>query len=470
MLFTYDQAFDATNVLEILSGDFKILGAPSGITGLFHGPFYYYLLTPAYLIGRGDPRFALIEIILLNLASAIPLAILSQKLFKSRTVTILCVLLYMASFEAVSYGRWLSNPTIALPALSIFYLGLWQVIRGEKWGWILTAVGLGAAIQAQVFLIYLIVIVPLILLIFKIKPNPKKFLAMGLVIFLAFLSPFMAAEIKYHFKATQGLFASINTSSTQNYSFSDHAHHYIYESARLAKYNLFPPSREIAIGFGLIILGLALYCRNKSKTDKLGLNYLFLLLFSSVILFVFSNYGSYYINIGTLFPLILITSYVLTKIPKIMALATLVIIILGNVASIVKYNQQGNILFQVQEGMILKDRLDLIKKTFEFSADRQFSINSATNPLFYPTTWAYLYQLYAKANNLTLPHYHGNTASTFKGDHVFPRSGEITPVEFTIIEPDIPKDWVSKIIAEDDLRKPVTQKLHFGAFTLLVRE
>src|SRR5688572_25639754 len=55
LTFGYDQARDAYSALSIAHGDLKIQGPPSSTPGLYHGAFYYYLLAPAYSLGKGSP-------------------------------------------------------------------------------------------------------------------------------------------------------------------------------------------------------------------------------------------------------------------------------------------------------------------------------------------------------------------------------------------------------------------------------
>src|SRR3990167_8398219 len=54
--FYYDQGRDALVIWDLWhNGKFFLIGPTTGIAGIFRGPFYYYLIAPLYLIGRGDP-------------------------------------------------------------------------------------------------------------------------------------------------------------------------------------------------------------------------------------------------------------------------------------------------------------------------------------------------------------------------------------------------------------------------------
>ena len=57
--FWYDQGRDALVIWDfIYHGKFFLIGPVTGIEGIFLGPFYYYLLSPFYFLGGGNPVWA----------------------------------------------------------------------------------------------------------------------------------------------------------------------------------------------------------------------------------------------------------------------------------------------------------------------------------------------------------------------------------------------------------------------------
>jgi len=57
--FYYDQGRDAKMAADIISlKNFPAIGPTTGISGLFLGPFWYYLITPGYFIASGNPVVA----------------------------------------------------------------------------------------------------------------------------------------------------------------------------------------------------------------------------------------------------------------------------------------------------------------------------------------------------------------------------------------------------------------------------
>lgn len=414
--------------------------------------------------------------ITINLLVLIPLWQLTQKLFRNTFISIVALTLYAVSFEAVSYARWISNPSLAIPAITLFYLGLWQILEKQKSGWVITLVSLGLAIQTQIFLIYLILPALLVLIVFKVRYFPKKEIILGSVGLLLLLSSFLAAEIKFKFQGIKGAIEFFTGTIGAKTALATHLMEYFKKVQGQLSNNLFPGSKPISVIFGLTVIFLAIYLAKTDKKIQAPLLFLLILLFANIPIFIVSSFSSYYITLGSLMPLLILTSYFLYRVSRFSKYAFTIIIgaiIIANALTALEKNPKGSVLFQIQDGMIFKDEMALVKKTYEISPNQRFSINAVTNPLYIPTTWAYLYQLYAKQNNLLLPHFHGNTASTFSGIEVFPRSGEITKTEFTIIEPSSDHNWphwIQKTTEEDNLRKPQSREVNIGYFKLLVRE
>ena len=193
--FYYDQARDAFIVKQILSGDLKILGPPSSAQGLFHGVLYYYVLAPAYWLGAGNPVIVAYWIALLNSATVFVIYYFGYLLTKKRAAGFLSAFLFAISFEASQYATWLSNPTLAVLSVPLIYLGLWMWLKEKKaLGPIITAIGLGVSIQAEIFLVHHIVPIAIWLWIEK-KNLLKKDVIRFITILGIILSSLILAEV-----------------------------------------------------------------------------------------------------------------------------------------------------------------------------------------------------------------------------------------------------------------------------------
>ena len=451
MLFMYDQARDAFAAQEILLGNLKVTGPPTDIGSLFHGPLYYYFLSIFYGLGRGDPRMALFGIIITNLLAAIPFFILVQKTYSKKWVATVALLLYIASFEMVSYARWLSNPALVIPAISLWLLGLKQK------NLVLTALGLGLCIQFQFFMLYL---APLTFVYFFLSGFPKKGRLKSFLVLVFLLSSFLMAEIKFKFQGILGLLAFFTRENSTGFDLIPRLNHYLESLRGLFVNNLFPPYPEVALILAALIILINIWGVKKFRGP---IGFAFFILAGHFLVFLLSNTMHIFIGVGIGFAVILLTInaiYILSLKSKLLALVLLLVILSGNLYTIFTHQQS---LFKVQKGMLLKDEMALVEKTYELAGNNQFSLNAVTNPYLYPTTWAYLYKKRP-------PFYRGLTPYTYAGQNVFPMSDQKRDLEFLVVEPEVgaADSWANQLIDAEKRRHDLKREFKFGELILLV--
>ncbi len=443
VLFTYDQARDLFMGESIRNGDFKLVGPPTDIPTLFHGPLYYYFLA---LFNRPESAFP--AVIFLNLLSCIPLYLLAFSLFRSKFWAFMPVILFLVSFEMVSYARWLSNPAFVVPSMAIWLLGL----RLKNLP--LTALGLGLCIQFQFFMLYLL---PLTI-IYLIK-SPKKHLFKSLFLFFVLMSSFLAAEIKFNFQGVLGLINFFSRENTGNFDLINRFRHYFESLQNLFVNNLFPSYPITALSLAVFIALVNIFLHKKSREPAV---FSLFLLAGHFLVFLFSDTMHIFIGVGMGFAVILLVAngiYILNKKSAILAGAMLMTVVFGNLYAIFQSKES---LFKVQPGMILRNETALVSKTYEIAAGRQFSLNAVTNPYLYPTLWAYHYRK-------NPPFYRGLTAYTFAGQGVFIQNDQKQDLEFLIIEPEVgaAQSWANQLIDAEKRRHDLKQEYNFGKFTLL---
>ncbi|KKS16580.1 MAG: hypothetical protein UU74_C0038G0001, partial [Candidatus Woesebacteria bacterium GW2011_GWA1_41_7] len=68
--FWYDQGRDALVIWDFLyKGKLFLIGPTTGIEGIFRGPWYYWLITPAYFLGNGNPVWPAALLVLISIFS-----------------------------------------------------------------------------------------------------------------------------------------------------------------------------------------------------------------------------------------------------------------------------------------------------------------------------------------------------------------------------------------------------------------
>lgn len=114
-VFGYDQGRDYLAVKSIVI-DHKpaLIGAElgagySGISYVFHGPFYYYLLSIPFVIFKGDPYGGVVLMLLFGIASVIFSFYLGKKIF-GPAGAIVVALLVAISPPLISQARFIWNP------------------------------------------------------------------------------------------------------------------------------------------------------------------------------------------------------------------------------------------------------------------------------------------------------------------------------------------------------------------------
>ena len=153
--FYYDQGRDALVIWDFWKhGKFFLIGPTTGIEGVFRGPWYYWLIAPFYILGKGNPVW---PSVFLSITTVIAI-FLSYKIAEQvagKWAGILAAIIGGFSLNLVYASRWLSNPTPMLLISMIFVYSLFWILDGKRRGWILTAFMVGMAMQfgsaAEVF-------------------------------------------------------------------------------------------------------------------------------------------------------------------------------------------------------------------------------------------------------------------------------------------------------------------------------
>ncbi len=207
--FYYDQGRDALTIWNMWHlGDIPFIGPTTGIAGIFRGPFYYYLIAPFYLLGKGNPIWPSVFLSITTIIASGMMYYLGFKI-QNRATGIIAAFISSISFNIVLASRWLSNPTPMLLLSMLFVWMLILIVEGKKWAWapaiFIATVSLfhfGSAGEVFYFVALLIVFV------WQAKrrslPN-GKFLFLTAMLVLVALLPLIAFDIKNHGLITKNI-------------------------------------------------------------------------------------------------------------------------------------------------------------------------------------------------------------------------------------------------------------------------
>lgn len=468
--FAYDQARDAYASQEILQGDIKLIGPSSTfLPGLRHGVLFYYIAAPIYLISAGNPEGLSIFLRLVNALGVFGIFFLTLYLFNKKSALI-ATFLYAISFEQTQYSLFLGHPPLAVIPLLIFYFGLAiYFIKKKSFGMILTALGLGTAIQFHIGLAFLLPLPFLFLGIFY-KHIPKtsiKTVTLSIFTFLITISTFILEAIKNNFR----VYRNISTDT-----FNDNGTITLFNRIegldftvnRFFNDNFFYQPIPLLI---LIIIPILFFLGIRFKQHRQSMIFICVWFIYGLIPYALRSSTIYYYSIGTSISLLILVAYLLSNFKKKMIsllIIILVLITISNIYLIFKNNPNGPInAITSQDGMLLKDQKALIDFTYQKANFQPFAINSLSIPYDVNTTWSYVYNNYGLKKYGYLPIWGGDHAAGFYTSLEINTNRSSLPItRFLILEQTqgLRKEQVEKFFEEEYI---FTEKVAENKFGLL---
>jgi 4-amino-4-deoxy-L-arabinose transferase-like glycosyltransferase len=484
--FGYDQARDALQSISIIkNADLKIIGPTTDIRGLFHSPLYWYIISPFYYFSGGDPAIARIPMILINILNIILIYFIAKELFKSEKIALLSSLFMAVSFEAVQYGRWLSNPPPALLTVGIFFFGLWLVLKKRPIGLPLMLFVWGFSVDFQFFLVYQVafLIGAFLYLFLKQKQTLLDSFKKSYWLYGASIVPwvfYITSEIKFKFQGMRAIFGFFTKQETGlDPSIIPKIMNFWKSLIRNVAVNLTGYNKEIALYLLLLLFGYVLYLVIVNKKLRGRVLFLLMWLLSPVLIYPLEKNNSYFLNIGNLYPLILLTLLVLfdiasyvKKIGPYIIIGAIGIVIYNNLHLVITENKKGETLFSVQYVQVLTDEKKVMDYTYIKSNKKMFSFNTLTNPLFINTTWAYLYNWYGKNKYGYMPIWEGAYLDDFGKEIQFTNASQLKEgmPHYMIFEPPVfPDQYIKTYSRYENKRSDLLQVEKFGTHVVEAR-
>lgn len=226
MAFWFDPARDFLLAVRNLEKP-TLIGQPTGIPGLFYGPYWLWLISLGLLISK-DPKIVTILILALPYIFLFPLLLYQfKKTFSNHKIWLILWLLFFVSYNCYFVSLW--NPHLA-PLLTLFYLYLFFDLGKKKKkiifiGFIAGLItnfhfSFGLGIIFGTFLFFLLRFIR------ELARNIKKAKQLILNILLTYLSfafgvlvpfiPFIIFELRHGFHQIQALFKTVTNALFYN--------------------------------------------------------------------------------------------------------------------------------------------------------------------------------------------------------------------------------------------------------------
>lgn len=397
LFFGPEQGRDMLVVRDIVvNHKMTLIGPRTDISGVFHGPFYYYLAAVPFFLFQGNPLAISIFILTLQV-SVIPLLyLLVFEITKDKRVGYIAAALFTVSFQTIVYARWLTHPPLSIPFAILFFLFLARFLNGKQWNLVGAAVMYGflGQIEFTNYALFGIIVVAAYiryLRVFQKTPFFISFLAV-LVGSISSFGTYVLFDVRHNFLVTEGILALLKGGGFYR----------AFIPAALATGTMYLKEIAATFGFlhgvmGVIAIVLIIYGWSKfRKTQKLVDLVLLWILMPLILLLVFRHSVLEQILAGLIPGWIIGVSLgigAVWKKYKIFGVVIMLIFLVSNAITYVRcIPESEHIFFQMSQSRIrYSDELNVVHAVYNRAAGKPFYFQSFTIPVFVQDGWTYLF-------------------------------------------------------------------------------
>lgn len=205
-LYLYDQARDLLLTKNlVIDHHLTLIGGRTGFGGLFHGALWVYLISPFFLIARGDPFWTLAPVFtLVNIGIIVVGFLVGWKLY-GKWVGLLIAFFLAVSRELVNVGPVTTNAEV-LPTVFLLYIfSVIKFIRGDEKYFIAALFFIGLGFQFESAFAILLMPLTLVAVLIRKKRIALKNLILGLIGFFVAVSSFILFDLRHSFLMTSAV-------------------------------------------------------------------------------------------------------------------------------------------------------------------------------------------------------------------------------------------------------------------------
>lgn len=456
--FTYDVGRDMLSLWDIVYNHKIILiGATTGIPGVFYGPWWYYILSPFFFIFSGNPQGIAFIMAFIGVVT-IPLSYLFGKRIGDNFLGLSFALLTSISPSLISLSSQIWNPNIApfFVLLVLIVLERIYALKEKVKSYYFFALGLLLALNIDIEILWGVLFTIGVLISFVILYRKLLNIKKIIYIFLGaliILSPRIIFELRHTFIMTKSFLTFLSTKTMED---KLDTYHFL-ENRVLVHLDEF--SKSFIQGnntFSILILLLTLaitfilYKKGNLLIKQFSLTGIIVLavFYLGSIIFTHALWPHYFVGLPIIYILLFsISLYLLSiKLKKsiipILILGAVFIFTINSLSVIQNLNKplwQGN-------ASVYRNQLEVIDYIYKQADGKPFKYVTYTPPIF-DYTYQYLFKWYG--------------SSKYKYEPVVE-----APTAFFIIEPDPgyedrPKQWLKlrekdgKIIKSEELKSGI---------------
>ncbi len=404
--YTYDQGRDFLKAQEIVRDkNPTFIGPTTGIMGLFHGAWWYYLLSVPYALGSGAPIAFYYSMFLFALASYLVLLLIFFKELDQAT-TIFIALFIAVSPYFIRLAFFASNDTLAPFFITLLLLSLFSYFKTQKPVFsFLTFLSLTLVMEFEVaFGIFLIPLFLLALLINGQLGIIFKNWRLNLLGFIIPILPRLLFEVKHSFQQTRAAYQYIIRPQTLQmqplrFRFTDR----LTLFADYFKQMFVDHSEKLALVFFVFIL-LSLVFNYKKLPDNIGKTFnfvltLLVLLFFSSLLYKGFFWANYYQGLQIFFLWVIALLFFVNNQTFLGKLFNFIvfIVLLGSIFFTLKQSKSVK-----AQNIGLKKHTKIVEFLYSQVKTNDFCVKIYTPPVI-PYTYNYLFSYYSQHHGVKYP-------------------------------------------------------------------
>lgn len=210
--FSLDEEVIAFQVRQIITGvHFPAIGVNAADTGLYLGPFYFYLAGPFFWIFRGEPVAGAVLAALIGVVTTGIVFKVGERLF-SFGVGAVAALIHSISLPVVLFERKFFNPT---PGILISALILWclaEIKIGRRQYWYGLVLCLGAILHINLAFGVYFVIAALWLWRSRFRPTRREIIG-GMIALGIFVWPLVFFDLRHQWFLSKEVISTLESGS-----------------------------------------------------------------------------------------------------------------------------------------------------------------------------------------------------------------------------------------------------------------
>jgi hypothetical protein len=418
IIFGYDQVINAVDARKIVDNhDLIVQQVTPNALGLNHGVLWDYFAAIPYFLGGGNPMTIAYWYAFFNAIAIISVFFFTYYLFRDWSIALTSSFITAISYHMILISGWISNTTVVLYLMPLFFLGFWLYREGRNWGLVLSAFFLGLFVQSQMLMVYNFAAIPILWLVFRLRlPNLKTILLSVFTFSLAVLT-MIVVETRSNFSSLRVFLKPSRYLDESSLPFIKRF--LLFGKQFLTNFSLNLSPRYLGFGMviGIIILLVIvrnIFCHKTGKEEKNGLILLLIFLISPIFMLAIGYHDKPWSLMGMIPAISIAAGYAISKISSFsLKIFLLCLFSYLSISMTINSRSKEELFINQEPSSTLRGQLAVVDYTYREAKGEKFAINAVTYPLYENTYWSYHYPWYGIKNYGYLPSWLG-------GDQLYP--------------------------------------------------